>query len=301
MDFLDDDHRPNKRSAVICVSDRDGRELLRRSLAGSYRLRFCVELKEFVSAVRATPGSVAIATVVDENGESNLSAFRQLRAARPNTIVIIYWLPTQALSRDMIEAANEGIDAVIVHRQSDILTELAQAIANSDYASATGALERELARTFAHHARDVQSMVQYCLKRDTGQMSVLRLARALHVNRRTVANRLSAENLPPAKALIMWLRVLRAAVLLTHPACTVRSAALGSGFGSASNLRSTLRRYTGLGPSDMRGRGLTSIVRSLYQQFVGSRHVSSRKEGLIARKRQSDARNRAKPERPART
>jgi len=244
---------------------------------------------------------VAIATVVDENGESNLSAFRQLRAARPNTIVIIYWLPTQALSRDMIEAANEGIDAVIVHRQSDILTELAQAIANSDYASATGALERELARTFAHHARDVQSMVQYCLKRDTGQMSVLRLARALHVNRRTVANRLSAENLPPAKALIMWLRVLRAAVLLTHPACTVRSAALGSGFGSASNLRSTLRRYTGLGPSDMRGRGLTSIVRSLYQQFVGSRHVSSRKEGLIARKRQSDARNRAKPERPART
>jgi AraC-like DNA-binding protein len=82
--------------------------------------------------------------------------------------------------------------------------------------------------------------------------SVDHVARALALNRKTLANHCRAAGFPPPGAVIAWCLILLTTALLASPGITVERVAMQLDFPSATALRNMLKRYTGLRPADLR-------------------------------------------------
>jgi AraC-like DNA-binding protein len=88
---------------------------------------------------------------------------------------------------------------------------------------------------------------RHCVARSLDTvLTVETLAAELHVNRRTLRNRLHAARVPSPEAVIGWSRVLVAIRLLRDPRMSMTAAAGLLRFASATDCRAMIGRYTGL-------------------------------------------------------
>lgn len=81
------------------------------------------------------------------------------------------------------------------------------------------------------------------------------VAGALRTSTRTLLKWLYRSELPCARQLLAWIRVLQAAELLDDPGRTVLAVARACGYSTDAGLRRVTTRFVGLNPSQLRRRG----------------------------------------------
>jgi transcriptional regulator GlxA family with amidase domain len=82
------------------------------------------------------------------------------------------------------------------------------------------------------------------------------LARHLSVSNRSLLRRCESEGLPPPRKLVVWMRVLTAALLLRDTDRSIEGVAFACGYSTDAALRRALYACVGVGPRDLRKDGL---------------------------------------------
>lgn len=81
------------------------------------------------------------------------------------------------------------------------------------------------------------------------------LAAAMGVSERTVARWCRRADLPPARRLLAWLRILLAADLLDDPGRSLEAVARACGYAGAASLKTAVRGLLGTTPRELRAQG----------------------------------------------
>jgi AraC-like DNA-binding protein len=111
-------------------------------------------------------------------------------------------------------------------------------------------------------------LIALCIERAASVRTVHDAARALGVNRKTLFNRVAADNLPCPTELVAWCRLIAATQILDDPGRTVERVGMSLGFGCGGGLRNMFRRYTGMSPSEIRDRGGPRVMAGLFRDFL---------------------------------
>lgn len=88
----------------------------------------------------------------------------------------------------------------------------------------------------------------------------IELAASLKVGIRTVPRWCQRADLPPARRLLAWLRMLIASVLLDDPRRSVASVARACGYAGEASLKNTIRDFFGMSPTELRTIGAFEVV-----------------------------------------
>lgn len=129
-----------------------------------------------------------------------------------------------------------------------------------------------LPRSFSARGRAVVGAVA----RITAQGgNVPELAKALGIKNRSVSRWCSDAGLPEPRRMFAWVKLLLAAELLDDHHRTFESVARATGFSSAASLKSTAKVFTGLNPTELRGRGAFNVVSGLARaEFRAAREAA---------------------------
>lgn len=141
-------------------------------------------------------------------------------------------------------------------------------------------LQRALPPTLPGRTRSLLAVAAEVVSRG-GQSP--ELAAALHVTERTVARWCERADLPPARRLLAWMRVLIAAELLDDPGRSLEATARACGYAGAASLKPALRNFLDTTPGELREAGaFQTAVRVFQAEIVGIRE-EARSRGKPAR------------------
>lgn len=225
---------------------------LRRGLRGVAEVRFCARIEGLRALVRGSCVQLVITEPTDSEGRSTVATLAEIRQGFPSLPIMAYCGLTASDAHSLIAMVRAGADDVIVHDFDDVGTAARQVIARAAANRVGGQAFAELSPFVPATVRPI---LAYCLESPIVAMSVDDVAHALGIARRTLVNRLAAAGMPGPAALLTWSRLLVAAHLLEDPARSVDQVAEAVRFRSATALRVTCKRYTGLRPLDLRTRG----------------------------------------------
>lgn len=247
------------------VCDREARARLRHALSEPTRLEFCSRRAEFVEAVLRGPVRVLVTELWDSTGEPMTAVVRRLRTGFPATPILAYCWLSCSTAHEILEMARAGISGIIFRGYDDVGSALRSALARAEDLSVAEAVSRAITPLISPEGRTI---VEYCIEHARAAPAVSEVAAAIGVHRKTLVNWMASAGLPAPSAVIAWCRLLLAARLLEEPARSVECVALDLDFGSATELRNMLRRYTGLRPTEVRQRGGFGFLLKLFtQQF----------------------------------
>jgi AraC-like DNA-binding protein len=105
------------------------------------------------------------------------------------------------------------------------------------------------------------------------------LAAALGIDERTVPRWCSRADLPHARRLLAWVRLLLVAELLDDPHRSVESIARACGYAGGVSLNSTLRAFVQMNPSELRRKGAFQTVAEKFRDELRQHRESTRKLG----------------------
>jgi AraC-like DNA-binding protein len=120
------------------------------------------------------------------------------------------------------------------------------------------------------------AIADYVLNFPRESHSVVTVASALGINRKTLTNWCARESCPPPGIIITWCRLLLAAELLQVPGRSVERVAHSLQFASGSAFRNLCQRYLGRRPSTIRSPG---AMEDAYRKFADYMALT-RKRGL---------------------
>ena len=110
--------------------------------------------------------------------------------------------------------------------------------------------------------------VEFCVYFPHEAKGGAQVARALGVHRKTLVNQCARTGMPTPSVLVSWCRVLHAAVLLSTSTRPVDQIARLLDFQSGTALRNMFRRYTGMRPSEVRGREQLGAVLAVFRAAI---------------------------------
>jgi len=238
---------------------------VRNAVAGYASLVGCRTTAKLIESARFRRVDAVLVEPWDECGTPATDAVRVLRGEFRWLPIAIYCRLEPLEAREIIALGKAGADLVVL-RGYDVLHRTLREL-----------LARTRARRIAHAVlpavedtlpRSVVPVLAYCLDHADAALTVVTVARALSLSRKTLANRLAAAGLPAPSAIISWCRVLLAARLLEDRARSVEGIALALHFGSSAALRNMLRRYTGLRTSQIRAGGLDCVLTMFRNRLV---------------------------------
>jgi AraC-like DNA-binding protein len=271
-------------SAVAAlVIDAEGKARLRTTLQRTGASRSPspgsgaeVQFYDTVAELLAALGTRRLAVVVvqsrDRNGAPTDEAVRVIRAGYPSVAVIAYVPPGPACSTDILALARAGVHELVLRGVDDIGIALRAAVASAARRAIAERVLRDVAPLVAPGAVGI---LRYCLEHAAEAPTVVDVGRALGIHRKTLVNRTRAAALPPPRALLAWCRLLLAADLLEDPLRPVEQAALVLDFPSGTAFRNMLRRYTGLGPRDVRENGgLVCVLHAFRRALTSNRDMT---------------------------
>lgn len=109
------------------------------------------------------------------------------------------------------------------------------------------------------------------------------LADSLGVSERTVARWCARADLPPARRLLAWMRVLLAAELLDDPGRSIAGVARACGYSGAASLKGALRGLLQMTPQELRTRGAFDLAARTFSRELMERREQARARGKPAR------------------
>ena len=115
----------------------------------------------------------------------------------------------------------------------------------------------------------VREAVRYAVAHGDQPRSVTALSVAIGTPRKSLDRRLSQELPMTARQLLMWGRLISAAMRMEASACTVLAAAGDLSFASPSALRNLLQRHAGMTPTELlRNGGSAHLVQLLTKRLA---------------------------------
>ena len=273
-----------KGAVAALVLDAEGRARLRTVLRhdgallsdwpGSLaEIDFFERVSDLLAALARHRMAAVIVQPCDRDGTRTEEAVRAIRAGYPSVAVIAYLPPGGACSADILALARAGIHGLVLRGVDDVGVALRAALASAARRSIAERVLREVAPFVAPGAVPV---LRYCLEHAANAPTVVEVARALGVHRKTLVNRMCGAALPAPRALLAWCRLLLAADVLEDHARPVEQVALALDFPSGTAFRNMLRRYTGLGPRDVRENGgLVCVLHAFRRALASKVSVSS--------------------------
>ena len=227
----------------------------------------CVDrVEELVGALEARPFALVVVEARDADGVATAEAVRAVRARHPALVVVGYARLRSGMSSDVLALARAGVHELVVGGVDDVVVALRAALGSAAH---RWTAERVLAELESLVAPVAVPLLRYCLEHAGQAPSVTDLARALGTSRQTLAARLRGAGLPSPRELAVWCRLLLAAQLLAGSGRPVDEVALTLDFPSGNGFRNTLRRHTGLGPSDVRHGGIEVVLAAFRATLSG--------------------------------
>lgn len=264
------------RPAVLTLlRDRDAvariTEALRPGVPGAppaagASIRSVARVADLREALLARPYALVVVEARDADGVSTEETVRALLVRHPDLAVLGYTAARPGMSSDVLALARAGVHELVVAGIDDVASVLRTALARAARRSSAERILRELA---AFVPPDALPLLRYCLEHAATAPTVPELARALGVSRQTLAARLRAAALPSPRELAVWCRLLLAAELLAGAGRSVEEASLTLDFPSSNAFRNVLRRYAGVGPSEVRGAG-SGVVLTAFRAAVAT-------------------------------
>jgi transcriptional regulator GlxA family with amidase domain len=115
-----------------------------------------------------------------------------------------------------------------------------------------------------HVRSDTAAFIEYCLARAGESVSIAAAAGAFGIDRKTLLNRLTVQNLPVPRHILVWCRLLIAARLLEDPGRSIEQVGFAMGCGSGAGLRNLFVRHTSLRPGQVRALGGMNYMVDLF-------------------------------------
>jgi AraC-like DNA-binding protein len=226
----------------------------------------------FVSSIEALRKTVfsrrrtttIICETRDTDGVPVAPLLREISVRLP-AIALIGYCPRSAPSADVLALANSGIDELVQEGIDDEGMALKAAYRGSIEACAA---RRILALVKDDIPPSLRSLARYCLAYPREDHSVVGLARALGVDRKTLLNHASRSRFMPPSTLATWCRLLLAVAMLEATHEPVEHVALALDFASPSAFRNACRRYIGQKPSEWRMDGSLTLVAERFRHAV---------------------------------
>jgi AraC-like DNA-binding protein len=250
---------------VALVLDRTSQARIVDAMRGVATVSFCATAGEVRAAMAETRAEAVIVEPRDAQGALAATLIAELRRQFPAVAVLAYCTPAPQASNELLAAARAGANGILLRGYDDIGAALRSAIA----ASADECLARRVVRELGDALpTEVRPLVEHCIQHGRDAPSVVKVARALGVHRKTLFNRLARLGLPNPQILIGWCRLLLAAKALEETGKSVERVALDLDFPSATSFRGMLKRYTGLRPQEVRENGGVACVLHLFHRAL---------------------------------
>lgn len=247
-------------TVVVCQPDSRARARLSDALAGDYDLRSVDTWAELLRTLGSARISACIVDIYVPGRTISPSRLGRLRKQRPDLAIVVY----SDFSRNLLdpfELGRYGIDAVIDAGDDDPGL-IRDAVARS-CASATAGLVA--AHLDGHLPALLIEALRWAVENARARSSVGALARELGLSQGQLARQLRSLEAPPARALLLWGRLIHAAHLLDGGR-TVESTALELGYASGSGLHRAFRRRVGFPPGNVSVRGgVTPVLNALLE------------------------------------
>ena len=247
------------------VSDAASRRRLETAVQGYARLRFCESADDLVLRVADGAATAVVAEWRDSAGGTVRDMVVQLRSDYPAVPILVYAPLTQQGAKDLLEASDAGATDTIIADYDDLGVTLSRRIS---VANSVALGECLLARIGLDLPAGTVSLVRFYFRNGRSAPPVPVAARTLGINRRALTAQCTAAGLPSPSTLASWTRIMIAAQLLEDPSCTAVAAAAELRFATVWAFRKTLRRLTGLTPSEVRERGGSGCVFELFASRV---------------------------------
>jgi AraC-like DNA-binding protein len=284
------------RGVGALILDREAQARVRAALAcaghggapGGVAVEFHATGASLLAAVRERRLAAVVLEPRDGAGLATDATVRAIRRGYPSLPVIAYVLPGRACSADILALARAGVHELVLRGVDDVGIALRAAVSSAVRQSVAERVLREAAPLVGTAALEI---LRYCLEHAAEAPTIHGVARALGVHRKTLVNRMRAASLPPPRALLGWCRLLVAAELLDDPARPVEQVALELDFPSGTAFRNMLRRYTALGPREVRENGgLECVLHAFKRALVAGRDADRPAAPMRRRREIADAR-----------
>jgi AraC-like DNA-binding protein len=257
---------------LALVPAETDRAHLRDSVRRSIEFVFCSAVYEVLNALRsaADPPAAVLLEPHDAAGRPSAGLARQIATQFPDVPVIGYCQAGAEHSHDILDLANAGVHELLFKSVDDGDAAIRAVLASAHQVRAGEIVYAAVERMIGPRTRP---MIRYCLSHPTAARTVAAVARALGVNRKTLANRCAADGMPAPGAVVSWSEVLLTAYYLESGHITVEAIAQQLDFPSATALRNLLKRYLGLRPSDVRSAGgLKPVVAAFARALRAAPH-----------------------------
>jgi AraC-like DNA-binding protein len=264
--------------ATIVVASLIGAAADRTRFAASLRrdltVQFCQDSAQLGSLVAAGTVDAVVADLETARHGSVWPTVQAILDPHP-TIPVLLWLSlTGKDMRDLVAIASEiKPHAVIIRELDDVSSIILNAIRSARDGSATQRIVQTIERVAPP---SVRSMLVFAARHAEQPLSVHAMAARAGISQRTLFKRLRDANLPPARQLIHWLRLLHVAARLDVPKATVEQVVDAMRFASSSTLRHLMKRMTGLTPRQLREAGGLQYLLGVVEPMLSGANPSSK-------------------------
>ncbi|MEJ7811844.1 MAG: helix-turn-helix domain-containing protein [Gemmatimonadaceae bacterium] len=255
-----DPHSPGHQCFAVgaLVVSPESLARVRRALQPWAEVRFCDSGAELLALIAKTYCDAIVVEPRDTSGAPVAPVVREIRRDFPSLPIAAYCPLTPDGAQAIAVFTKAGVDNIILAGGDDLGAAMRGMLALAPKARVTADVLAAVAPLVPPEAVPI---LTYGLDHADDALTVGGMAKALHVHRRTLGNRLAAAGLPAPHTVLVWCRLLLAARLLEDSGRSADSVALALDFGSGSDFRTALRRYTGLRPLDVRqGGGLRCLL-----------------------------------------
>lgn len=191
--------------------------------------------------------------IVPHNESASLIRLLRSRTRAP---IVAFVRFERGISEQISAACHAGAAFLAVGDTDELLATIHRVFAHADRENVSRRIAECLAPVIPPR---LVRPVLYCLRHQDRPLTTSTVASAIGVSRRTLLNRFLDSGWPPPSAVIGWIKLMTAALLLQDPKRTVSSVASEVGFQSDVALRLALKRRACLhGMSENREQGLLS-------------------------------------------
>lgn len=252
---------------LAVLRDRQCRARWEEAVRGYGRIGFCDRATELAPRLVASTGVGAIVVEPrDDTGSSTAPLVGALRGAFPRIPVLAYCDHRRDRSTDILALARAGVHELVFRGVDDVRPALGTVLASAARHCTAAQLVAQLRDVVRGEALP---FVAYCLEHAAEPLTVVSVARALGVHRKTLVYRCAQAALPSPRAVIAWCRLVMAAQLLEDRGRSVEQVALALDFPSGTALRNMLKRHTGLSPRELRVPGGGQQVLRRFRALLG--------------------------------
>lgn len=277
------DRAPSCALLALITQERD-REMIRAALPAQTLVHVVAHVGSLRQPWPDGEPTAVLAELADSGGgslERALAAFHHRKPAVP----VCSYIPLQAGAvRDVVRLAARGlVRDVIVAGRDDLQARLHQLLHDGHARSETAALWRVWRSWTPTALRDI---VAACIAASGRGARVTDMARRLNRSARTLERQVLEAGLPPARRILGWCRLLRAACRLEQPGAATKVVAADLGYSSPHALVQHLHRYAGLTITELRtAGGFTGLAACVQAELLARRAgARSRRSGARGRR-----------------